>query len=558
MKGRGFRPEEVLFSPTTACNLVCAHCGVRAPGKTLSVNTAARFLRQAKKVGSDKIGFTGGEPFLAPDFLCALTKEAVKLGMSFDRIMTNGVWWPDEETLKATLIRLNNAGYDGSICISVDSFHKQDVSKAAAFISVASKIWRRADVVSIAYVRGSRDSATKNMITRLERAVRLADPLIVLRKSAIDLSPTGIASKIRSGWNGRWFSEDYCQGPGNVFYVLPNGDVKPCCGYATDHDRLTVGNISRDSAKRVLRRVNANRFVKSVFNIGLSGIRDRLVSQGITFPGKTANHCFFCDHILSKVPPKVLSKVLVSAALVLSLAAGSAYSSEVRKGPEFTKFESSVVKRLHIPKHYHEGLFYDGKSLILANGEGGDIWSIDPSTGIVRSNIKPVGDFPEAMIKVGDDVYTTEWNALKVYRAKMDGNRLAPDAEISLAPAHPAGVAWDGEKLYVVSWTRGFGTKFHLIELDRDLNIKDSHAIEDIQEPDQLAWDGDYLWVSSWYTKAVYKIDVDKMEILGYFASPVPKTTGIAWDGKHMWLTGTDDDLYQIEVASNFRPVPGA
>ena len=44
-------------------------------------------------------------------------------------------------------------------------------------------------------------------------------------------------------WDGDWFAEDYCEGPGQALIVNPRGEVKPCCGFASDLDQLTIGNI---------------------------------------------------------------------------------------------------------------------------------------------------------------------------------------------------------------------------------------------------------------------------------------------------------------------------
>ena len=30
-------------------------------------------------------------------------------------------------------------------------------------------------------------------------------------------------------WDGAWFAEDYCEGPGQALIVNPRGEVKPCC-----------------------------------------------------------------------------------------------------------------------------------------------------------------------------------------------------------------------------------------------------------------------------------------------------------------------------------------
>ncbi|MDD5135938.1 MAG: metallo cofactor biosynthesis protein, conjectural, partial [Candidatus Omnitrophica bacterium] len=64
-----FHPEEILFSPTTVCNLTCPHCDLRRSKEVLSLPDAKRFLIGCKKKGIDRLGFTGGEPFLAREFL---------------------------------------------------------------------------------------------------------------------------------------------------------------------------------------------------------------------------------------------------------------------------------------------------------------------------------------------------------------------------------------------------------------------------------------------------------------------------------------------------------
>jgi radical SAM protein with 4Fe4S-binding SPASM domain len=53
-------------------------------------------------------------------------------------------------------------------------------------------------------------------------------------------------------WDGTWFQEDYCEGPGQALIVNPKGEVKPCCGFASDLDQLTIGNIYTDSVEEVI------------------------------------------------------------------------------------------------------------------------------------------------------------------------------------------------------------------------------------------------------------------------------------------------------------------
>ena len=290
--------------------------------KVVSKIKAKKFLTDCKAIGIKRVGFTGGEPMLAIDLLCELVAAAVKEGYLFDRIMTNGVWYKNDEALKRTLRRISNAGYDGEICVSVDAFHKQNLKKIARFIKTASSIWNRPDIVSIARVRGSRDRATEEKLTKL--AVILNGRLngfeagrpsiktseLFIKIFNISLSPVGKAGRLKDPWGGRWFMEDYCKGPGNVFFVTPSGDVKPCCGYANDFKVFTIGNIGKESPRQLLKNFSQNGLLYAIFNSGLAHIRKGLERHGVKFPGKTDNHCYFCHHILTQVPKRTLEKCL--------------------------------------------------------------------------------------------------------------------------------------------------------------------------------------------------------------------------------------------------------
>src|SRR6185437_5264067 len=79
---RTFRPNYLSFAGTYQCNLSCPHCCVPIEWEDrLDIAAALRFLEQAHAAGVEWLGFTGGEPFLYPDFLTALTRRAAQLGM---------------------------------------------------------------------------------------------------------------------------------------------------------------------------------------------------------------------------------------------------------------------------------------------------------------------------------------------------------------------------------------------------------------------------------------------------------------------------------------------
>lgn len=251
-----------------------------------------------------------------------------------------------------------------------------------------------------------------------------------------------------------------------------------------------------------------------------------------------------------------ISIVTVLAVLsILVLDAAESHCADqferVVKSKAFKKIPCKIIKTVKIPKGYHEGLFLTDGAIWINNGKGINTWVADIVSGNIIKEIKPVADFTEATAAGPDGtILTTDWYENKVYKVKIVNDTMMPEQEMFLGSAHPAGLVWNGDHIYTITWTRSvFGTKFHLLEIDwASGKILRKLLIGNIEEPAHMAWDGKYLWITSWYKKAVYKMDVDKMELLGYFKSPVSKTTGIVWDGKYFWLTGTCSDLYQVEV----------
>ncbi len=247
---------------------------------------------------------------------------------------------------------------------------------------------------------------------------------------------------------------------------------------------------------------------------------------------------------------KIFRGTFILTGVFLLLNTAVAECQALRSSDHFKNIPVKIVKKLEVPSGYHEGLFFDGKNMWLANGQCGKIWVIDLSSGTVLSTINPLATFTEGITGYETGSYfVTDWDTQKIYRAHLVGDSLVSDLEGCLEPAHPTGVIWTGKKLFVITWTRGMGTKFCLVEMDPvELKPLSSHRIQRIHEPCMMAWDGHYLWISSWYSKQVYKVDIDTMEILGAFCSPASMTTGIAWDGKYMWVTGTYSDMYQLEI----------
>jgi hypothetical protein len=313
-RSRTFRPNYVSFAPTYQCNLSCPHCCVPIewPDR-LPIPAALRFLEDAHAQGAEWVGFTGGEPFLCPDFLVSVTRKAAHLGMRFDKVQTNGVWFRDSGHLSTVLTELRDAGYTGKLGLSVDKFHGSHTQQAALFCREARRVFERDTIVSLSYASRAPDQGlepVRGLARELDGVIEWSDLLgrhllvsdeltIVLNWN--HLAPVERAEKLTGAWDGEWFAEDYCEGPGQAFVVTPKGDVKPCCGFASDLEQLTIGNIHTDTAAEVIQRARKHPYVGKLFRKGLTAIRDEILARDPNaLPGATSNHCFFCWYVLTE------------------------------------------------------------------------------------------------------------------------------------------------------------------------------------------------------------------------------------------------------------------
>lgn len=317
-----FFPTEIIFAPTSQCNLKCQHCYVNRNPVRIETSDAIKFIQSAKQNEEctvEKIGFSGGEPFLHQDFLESVIKESVDQGFMFDKIMTNGVWWKTEKELSESLRRIYDAGFDGKIGLSWDYFHAQEYEKIKTFVKKTLKTFGEESLEIQSVVPYERKDAlfVRRNDNRIIREIkRLAQDLdlsvknytnffskrgmILLegKKALIHVyrTPQSFPCSDGRGWKSRkWFKEDFCANLGQILYIHPDGKIAPCCGFANEDKKLIIGNI-RQTYDEVVLNAEVNPMIKLCFETGLLSLAEKLERNG-KLSRKTDDSCTFCDYV---------------------------------------------------------------------------------------------------------------------------------------------------------------------------------------------------------------------------------------------------------------------
>lgn len=326
MKSHGFYPTEIIFSPTNACNLHCEHCFVGRNPHKLEINDAISLIENCVKYGGqpdsdgnplpvlERVGFSGGEPFLYIDFLLQLTKASLEHDLLFDQIMTNGDWWKDESELCEKLQTLYNAGYDGKIGLSWDSYHGQKTTRMQTFITKVQEIFGPTSI-NIQTVNDRNTVGEDSPSLQPEDGLSLPPQTGGTAPRNVPLYPKNIpvyrlnrtfTSEDPRAWQAKhWFKDDYCEGPGQILYVHADGNIAPCCGFANENPALFIGTI-HDSLETIMQKAATNPMIKICYQEGLARYRKKELKKNLRakkqkLPGKCKDICSFCDFVCKEI-----------------------------------------------------------------------------------------------------------------------------------------------------------------------------------------------------------------------------------------------------------------
>ncbi len=123
------RLETLWINTGTLCNITCQNCYIHSSptNDALLYITAAEaqaFFDEARALGTREIGFTGGEPFMNPDFLDML---AAALEMGFEVLVLTNAMQPMQRRGVAERLLAINARHGARLTlrVSLDHFTKQ-------------------------------------------------------------------------------------------------------------------------------------------------------------------------------------------------------------------------------------------------------------------------------------------------------------------------------------------------------------------------------------------------------------------------------------------------
>jgi len=125
------RLETLWINTGTLCNIECANCYIESSPDNdrlvyISSQEVATFLDEiaALKLATREIGFTGGEPFMNPDFL-AMIRDALARGHDV-LILTNAMQPMQRKHIKAGLLELlREYGDKLSLRVSLDHYTQE-------------------------------------------------------------------------------------------------------------------------------------------------------------------------------------------------------------------------------------------------------------------------------------------------------------------------------------------------------------------------------------------------------------------------------------------------
>ncbi|MBR5337250.1 MAG: radical SAM protein [Lachnospiraceae bacterium] len=309
--------KTICLSITDKCTAECEFCGLSCcpdNDNVMDPSFMERIIREAKKIGIKKIGFSGGEPFLFPDLLLQGTRIAKEEDLDVN-IATNGFWgsW-DDDRIVDYLKELSPK----SISFSYDKFHQQFIPEDDFFHAVSHVYGRRIDcTIAVADMTGE-DGAGRFLKSLGKK---------VLTKE-YNLYPAYRVGRAKNLPEEMFFTFSdrtniVCLYEG-ILSVMYNGDVYPCCRHQSFDSAIKLGNALDSDLAELIKKSDVAMICETLMNSErFNCLLETAESLGISVPKEVGCSCDFCralfgtEENMKKMLPAV--KDLYGRMLVRSL-----------------------------------------------------------------------------------------------------------------------------------------------------------------------------------------------------------------------------------------------
>ncbi|MFI3213262.1 MAG: radical SAM protein [Eubacteriales bacterium] len=254
------------------CDICCQSCS-NATNEKIDIDKTLETIKELRRKEAIRmVGITGGEPFIYFSYLIRLVESLKELGIG-TTFTTNGFWGNNYETAYEKLNSIKKLGIK-FFTLSVDDFHEKFVpyQSIANIIDISKKLDIRIIINSVSTKNSKR---LKGVLDKLE------DSLINCNLIEIPCVPVGHAAE-------RIKEEEYIYMEGlptgccefmNIFTILPNGDVYPCCSEAGMSPVLYLGNIHRNSVDDLLKEFYENCICRVLREKGTTYIYNEILSN---------------------------------------------------------------------------------------------------------------------------------------------------------------------------------------------------------------------------------------------------------------------------------------
>jgi len=214
----------------------------------------------------------------------------------------------------------------------------------------------------------------------------------------------------------------------------------------------------------------------------------------------------------------------------------------------------TIINEIPSPTSSVIDIAFDGNYLWVAGVNDLVFYQISPVDGSVKKTIPTGVSAPYGLTFDGNNLWVADNpNFLIMQVDTANGNVISSFPTPGSAPSYPAGLAWDGNRIWHNdAETPGNGTPG---DTTYEINttggvVRAFKAVGDLATG--LTFDGQYIWSCENTFDSIFKVDTATFSIIESYEAPGGTyPNGLAWDGQYLWVSNNaSDSLYQLDIGA--------